>query len=178
MPRSISDRGLVVRKMRFSETGVILWWLTSRHGIVHALARHRRAPGSALPDLFYQAEFRWTAGRGAGLAHLCEFQVIHTYPGIRLSLARLAAASYFAEAITRAVDHASPDPQLYDLLAKALDFLDQRDPTWPLVERFERRLFGQLGLDDGTRPLGQLRSVAFDPMPTAFHSLQRVLNAA
>ncbi|GAB4248028.1 MAG: hypothetical protein OHK005_14520 [Candidatus Methylacidiphilales bacterium] len=177
MRRELSDEAICVRKFRFSESSWIVWWLTRNHGIVHTLAggRRKNPTPSTQPDLFYEAEITWVHGRGDGLAQLREVQVRFVFPGLRGGFARLAAASYFAEAIARSVEHQSSVPDLFALLEKALVYLDQHEPTLHLVERFERRLFGSLGIDDGTQPLNQVRSMVFHPLPPSYGVLRQAL---
>jgi recombinational DNA repair protein (RecF pathway) len=133
---------------------------------------------SSGPDLFYHGEITFAPGKSGGLASLRESRIRTIYPGLREHHLRLTAASYFADSLSRLVEADAPAPDLFELLEKALLYLETHDPTWHLVERFERRAFHLLGLDDGQRPLAQLRHQWLSPPSAPFKLLKSGLPEA
>ncbi len=66
--------------------------------------------------------------------------------GLRSSYGRVLAATYLIKLIALVVEPHAPLPAIHDLLAKALDYLNDHDPSRALMERFELRLAEDLGL--------------------------------
>jgi hypothetical protein len=66
--------------------------------------------------------------------------------GLRQSYGRVLAATYLVKLIALVVEPHAPILGIYELLTKALDYLNDHDPSRAFVERFELRLAEDLGL--------------------------------
>ncbi len=147
---SLSANGIVLRQTRYSDTSLITSWLTAEHGKVRTIAKGALRPKSPLfgkLDLFFHAELLWSPSRRSDLHVLREVRVIEAYPEIRASYARTLAASYFAELLDEAVEPEHPVPELYQLLLRAMGYLNARLPDRRAVMFFERELCRHLGVD-------------------------------
>ena len=85
-------------------------------------------------------------GRTTDLHTLAELQWTDPRLGLRQSYGRVLAATYFVKLVTQVVERETAIPAVFDLLRKALDYLDDNEPSMALMERFERRLAEDLGI--------------------------------
>ena len=137
---------MVLRQTKLTETSLIVGWLTEEHGLIQTVARaarQARSPFAGRVDLFVEAEVVWAWPKKTGrseLCHLREVEVRSYRAGIRQSYRNLATASYFAEILLQLLEPGYPVPELYDLLQRALDFLEKKNATRRAVAHFEREL--------------------------------------
>jgi DNA repair protein RecO (recombination protein O) len=156
--------GIILRRVDYGEADRVLTVLTREHGKIGVIARGVRKAGSRMAahtDLFARSRMQLASGRGE-LEVLTQAQTVG--PALPLADARRAAcAAVCAELADRVLESNHPDPDTFDLVAKALgDCTDgTRDPRSALVW-LTRRMIDRLGyapqLHDCascTRPLPQ-----------------------
>lgn len=97
-------------------------------------------------DLFLSADLGYVESRRSELHLLREVQVTRHRFGLREAWVRVLAASYFVQLIEQVAERATPVPELFALLTRALDYLESHNPDRRAVLHFERELARALGL--------------------------------
>jgi DNA repair protein RecO (recombination protein O) len=148
-----SSAAILLRRTKLSETSFIITWLTQDHGLIKTVAKGARRPKSPFAgrlDLFFEADIQFVRSRRSELHTLGELLLHSTHDALRQSYLRLELAAHFVELIelTSVADH--PIPEIFDLLRRALGFLDAQEPTRRALLHFERELARALGLVDDT----------------------------
>lgn len=170
-------RAILLRRHRFSETSLIVVWLSDRHGKVKTAVRSASKPGSPFAgrlELFTEAEISFKAPKSGDLHSLAE--VVPTPeaalpPGYDTVL----AASYFAELCDLLTEPMHPVPEIFQLLQRAWGYLRTRQPDRRAVEHFEAELARVLGiLEPGTPPFRALGAVAHRLPATRPRLLERL----
>lgn len=145
---------ILIDRSVYRESSLIVQWCAPEVGIFKTMAKGALRPKSAFAgrlDLFVSADVRFVRGRSTDLHTLAEAQWSDARLGLRQSYARVLAATYFVKLITQIVERETAIPAVYELLHKALDYLNTHEPTMAVVDRFERRLAEDLGIagEDG-----------------------------
>jgi DNA repair protein RecO (recombination protein O) len=170
------DEGVIVNRIPFSESSYIVSWIARDSGLVKTLAKgakRARQPFFGKIDLLYQCSFAFVAGQGAQLFTLTDIEIIDPRREIGSSYPKQLAAAYCFEVIAALVEPMTPVPEHYELFVKLLDYLATHEPGWELVERFERRVLGVMGLNDSTRSMIELRHDHYTRMPKSYPALER-----
>ncbi len=156
-------KGVVVRVRSFSETSLIVHWLTLDCGRVSTFAKGARRPKSAFLgklDLYFSADLSYKSARNGDLHPLLEVAVRESRPRLRTDYAALRAAAYATGFIEQMTETDTPLPELYELFDGFLDHLSSAKPQPRSIFAFELRLLSALGLDlemgPLPSPLGQL----------------------
>lgn len=171
----IQDHGVIVHCLPYSETSVIAIWMTEGHGILRTLAKGARRPKQALfgkVDVYRQGHLGFKLSRSSQLHTLLDFQPERLYGGVAANYGRSLCAAYFYEIIARLTEPQHAQPEIHQLYLKALDYLDQKDATRVLVERFEKRLFEHLGLYETSQSARVLRNRLLHPLPKTWKRLE------
>lgn len=158
-----TTEAILLRRIRFGESGHVLVWLAPEHGKVRTAARQgSRKSGKmhSLPDLFYQAEIQFAAARKSDLHALREVRLIETWDGLRADYGRLLAASYFAELCDLLSEPGHASPGLFDLLRRALGHLSSHAPTLRALVFFEEEACRLLGFGHEDNALGAIETHA------------------
>ena len=174
----LQDHGVIVHCLPYSETSVIAVWITEGHGILRTLAKGARRPKQALfgkVDVYRQGHLGFKLSRSSQLHTLIDFTPDRLYHGVASDYGRSLCAAYFYEIIARLTEPQHAQPEIHQLYLKALDYLDQKDPTATLVERFEKRLFEHLGLYESTQSARVLRNRLLHPPPKTWKRLDPLL---
>lgn len=162
-----STPAILLRKTPWSETSLIVTWLTSEHGTVRTVARGARGPRSVFAgklDLFYREDISFALSRKGGDLHaLREVTVVRAFDAAKAGHAGLYLAAYFADLAGNVTPAMHPAAEVFDLLTRALDFLQQSPASEKALTHFERELCRILGIHDDSGKV----SVA-----AALHSLQ------
>ena len=147
----ISDQGIVLRSLDYSETSQVLVMLTRQHGKVRAIAkgikRSTKTRHAAAIDLLDVGDLVLSA-RTAGqqeLAILTEWKQYRSLAGLRQSLSRLYAAQYAAEVTAGLTADWDPHPELYEALLRLLGALCEVDMTLPALLSFVSELLVAVG---------------------------------
>ncbi|WP_018290367.1 DNA repair protein RecO [Verrucomicrobium sp. 3C] len=160
MDRERQTEGILLRRHSYSESSWILGWMTSDLGWIQTVAKGaKRWPGSYRGplDLFYLCEIAVLVPRTGDLHLFKEARVRNPFLSLRRNWATFSCAQYFGELVGGSVERGSPFPNLYELLRKALSYLEAHPPSLALIERYERRLLEVSGMrGGGQHALGDL----------------------
>lgn len=150
MPATIERaRGLILRIRPFTETSLIVQWLTAEFGRIATIAKGARRPKSPFRgqlDLFYLADFSFARSRRSELHTLRESVLRETHPALRVDLHLLQQACYCSALVEQATETETPLPAVFELFRELLAELPQHPAQPQTVFAFELRLLGELGL--------------------------------
>jgi DNA repair protein RecO (recombination protein O) len=141
--------GVLLRRIRYSDTSLILTWFTDLHGKIKAIAKGALRPNSAFAgklDLFFQCDLLLAFSSKTELHGLREVSIKTTFERIRTDYLKTIAASYFVELVEEVTELDHPAPDIYRLLLRALGYLDRKNPDTRGVLFFESELCKCLGL--------------------------------
>ncbi|MBE7497711.1 MAG: recombination protein O N-terminal domain-containing protein [Verrucomicrobiaceae bacterium] len=158
---------ILIGRQRQTETSLIVYWCSAEQGMIKTIAKgalRPKSPFAGLLDLFVSAEIRYATGKTTDLHTLAEARWTNPRLGLRTSYGRVLAATYFVKLLTLVAEPHTPVPEMHDLLRKALDYLAEKDPTLPLIARFEQRVAEILGIV----PEG-VESLAAEAIADVFH---------
>ena len=144
-----SATGLILRTRPFTETSLIVQWLTPSFGRIATIAKGARRPKSPFRgklDLFYEADFSFNRSRRSELHTLRELSLRETHAALRTELAYLQQASYCAALVEQTTEKETPLPAIFGLMKNFLDALPQRMPLPRNTFAFELKLLSELGL--------------------------------
>ncbi len=150
-----SDRAIVLRKYRLTESSLIVELLTEHHGKLRAVAKgalKQRNRFAGVLDLFYLLEVKAVSSRRSELYALADAVLVEPWRGIGASYKKTAVASYFVRLLSQSLADEAPVGEVFQLVYKALDFLSANTPSQSVVERFEVRLAELLGLPGAGEP--------------------------
>jgi len=152
-----STTGIILRTHPFTETSLIVHWLTPDFGRIATVARGARRPKSPFLgklDLFYEADFSFSRSRHSDLHNLREAVLREMHGAIREDILKLSQAAYAAALIEQATETETPLPGVFELLRGFLDCLCRQKPAAQLVFAFELKLLRELGLDPDLQKTG------------------------
>ena len=123
------SEGILIRKSPWSETSLIVTWLTPSHGKIRLVAQAARRPSSPLAgclDLFFKAEITFAISRKSDLHRLSEVRVTEPFDASCVPCANVFLGGYFAELVDATTEPGQPAADIYDLLVRATAFLRSR----------------------------------------------------
>ena len=165
-----STEAIVIRLTRLTETSLIVHWFTEAYGLVKTVAKGAKRSKSQFNgqiDLFFGGEITFGLSRRGELHSLREVAIRHWREGLRKNYTSTLLAAYCCELIEMAVEPAHPEPELHDLLKRALDHLDSTPAGLRALRHFESELARLLGvLQDPRRAEASLRD-ALGTLPTS-----------
>ena len=141
--------GLVLRTRPFTETSLIVSWLTPEFGRIRTVAKGARRPKSPFRgklDLFYEADFSFARSRQSDLHTLREISLRQVHAEMRHELGYLRQAAYCAGLIEAATETETPLPAIFDLMHGFLEALPLNSPQPQTIFCFELKLLDELGL--------------------------------
>jgi DNA repair protein RecO (recombination protein O) len=141
--------GLILRTRPFTETSLIVHWLTAEFGRIHTIAKGARRPKSPFRgklDLFYLAAFSFVRSRKSDLHTLGEVSLTETHAALRHELGFLEQAAYATALIEQVTERDTPIPAIFDLMRSLLEHLPKQPPQPQTVFAFELKLLRELGL--------------------------------
>lgn len=139
----------MIRLTRLTETSLIVHWFSEQYGLIKTVAKGARRPKSSFAgqiDLFFGGEIAFVRARGGNLHSLREVSICHWREGLRRSYTSTLLAAYCCQLLEAAVEPDHPEPDLHQLLARALDHLDAKPPTRRALFHFESELARLLGI--------------------------------
>ncbi|HWC60480.1 MAG TPA: DNA repair protein RecO [Verrucomicrobiae bacterium] len=141
--------GLILRTRPFTETSLIVNWLTPDLGRISTVAkgaRRAKSPFRGKLDLFYEGDFSFQRSRRSELHTLREVVLRETNPALRQELGYLQQASYCATLIEQTTETQTPLPEVYELFRGFIQALTKQPPRPRTVFAFELKLLEILGL--------------------------------
>ena len=150
---------ILLRKIPWSESSLIVTWLTERFGTVRTVARGARRPKSefaGMLDLFYGADIAFSLSRKGDLHTLREVSVRCIFNVSDAGNAGYYLASYFGELAGMAAPSMQPAREVVGLLRRGLNFLQQSPASLRALNHFETELCRILGVYD---PKGNVAAI-------------------
>jgi len=144
-----SSLAILLRRIRLSDTSWIIEWLTESHGRLKTAAKGARRPRSPFAgklDLFFLADMSFAPSRKSDLHTLREVALVQPFDGLRADFLRTQLAAYFVELIELVTEPEHPVPELFDLMRRALVYLDTGEPNLRALIHFETELVRLLGI--------------------------------
>ena len=153
---------ILIRSTRLTDTSLIVSWFTEDEGLVKTVAKGALRPKSPFAgklDLFFSGEISVARARKGELHILREASISNWREGLRRHYGTTLMAGYFCQLVEAAVEPGHGDAEIFDLLKRALDFLEGEDATMKAMLHFEKRLAQILGVaGGGDNPEANLRS--------------------
>jgi DNA repair protein RecO (recombination protein O) len=141
--------GLILRTRPFTETSLIVNWLTPDFGRISTVAkgaRRAKSPFRGKLDLFYEADFSFQRSRRSELHTLREVVLRETNSILRHELGYLQQAAYCSTLIEQTTETQTPLPEIYELFFCFLRALPKQSPRPRTIFAFELKLLSVLGL--------------------------------
>lgn len=157
------SHAIAIRKIRFSESSLVVTWLTSGHGKVKTLARgalRAKSPMRGMIDLFHRAAITWKPARRSDLHTLTEASLLQAFVPHAPAHLTIGLAAYFAALTNLVTQPGEPVPRVHALLERGLDHLQGHAASVRALLHFERELCRELGVWDAsasTKPEDALR---------------------
>jgi DNA repair protein RecO (recombination protein O) len=142
-------RGVVLRRVDYGESDLILHLFTREAGRLSALARGARRSKKRFAGaigLFTVSEFRLRNSAGKELWATQGATVLQSFHELASDVIGMAHASYGTELVRELTVAEAPDPELFDLLVELYSSLKEAGPRAGRLRVFELRLLGDLGL--------------------------------
>ncbi len=140
---------ILLRRIRLTESSLILSWLTPEAGLVKTVAKGVLRPKNRLAgilDLFHLCEISFQRARSSPLHSLRDASLLHCHPGLRTDSLRLALCAYAVELLEKCTEPETPVPDLFDLMQRALGYLDRAPASLKALYHFESELARLLGI--------------------------------
>ncbi len=140
---------ILLRRTKFSETSLIVSWLTRDFGKLKTMARGARGPKSSFAgvlDLFFETEISFVRSQKSEIHTLREAVLTDPHEGLRKDYGRVELGAYFIELIEMTTELEAPVPELFDLLQRALRYLEGAAPNRRALLHFENELARLLGI--------------------------------
>ena len=131
-------------------------------------------------DLFFEAEIQITRSRKSDLHTLTEISLRNPFAGIRENIRRTQTASYFVELIELCTESDHHEPELFSLLRRAFNYLNETDPTLRAMFHFETELARIGGVHDarsGESDAALALANLFGRLPRSREELKKILTA-
>jgi DNA repair protein RecO (recombination protein O) len=93
-------QGIILRTIRYSESSLIVHWLTEDHGRISTMVRGALKPKSSFRgklDLFYVCQLSFQRSTRSTLHHLREINLKETFERLRHDVEKINQASYVAQ---------------------------------------------------------------------------------
>ena len=154
---------ILLRKMQWSETSLIVTWLTERFGTARTVARGARRPRSefaGMLDLFYRADIAFSFSRKGDLHTLREVNLRSVFNVSDAGNAGYYLAAYFCELADMAAPSMQPAREIFDLLQRGLNFVQQSPASLKALNHFEVELCRILGVHDARGNVAAIDALA------------------
>jgi DNA repair protein RecO (recombination protein O) len=177
-----STAAILLRRTRLGDTSWIVTWLTETDGRLKTAAKGARRPRSPFAgklDLFFLEDISYNPSRKSDIHTLREVAISEPFDGLRADFLRTQLAAYFVELIELVTEPEHPVPELFDLLLRALRYLDKGKPTIRALLHFETELVRLLGIHGQERvtPATAIGRV-YNKIPSTRAPLAKRLEAA
>lgn len=140
---------ILLRRTRFSETSLIVTWLTLEHGKLKTMARgalRPKSPFAGTLDLFFETEIAFARSSRSEIHTLREVAFRNPFEGLRKEYGRVELAAYFVELLEATTEPEHPVPEVYGLLQRALGYLETHSSSRRALLHFENELAKRLGI--------------------------------
>jgi len=154
---------ILLRRIPWSETSLIVTWLTESLGTVKTSVRGARGAKSTYAgklDLFFRAQISFTASEKSDLHGLREVFVEQAFDASLAGTAGLYLAAYFSELAGAAAPAMEPAPEIFDLLRRGLGHLQKGGANIKALHHFEKQLCQILGIHDPSGGVSATEAIA------------------
>lgn len=165
-----STRGTITRLTRLTDSSLIVHWLSEDYGLLKTVAKGARRPKSPFAgklDLFFGGELVFIRTRSGGLHTLREVSIIEWRHGLRRDYPATLFAAYCCLLVEKALEPDHPEPELHDLLCRALNHVDAAGPSMRALTHYEREMARLLGIAHDRRPADQSLRSALGDLPAS-----------
>jgi DNA repair protein RecO (recombination protein O) len=173
-----STPAILLRKTRFSDTSLILTWFTPEQGKIKTIAKGALRPKSRFAgvlDLFFECEISIARSPRTDLHTLREAVLRDPRENLRKEYPRVALAAYFVELLELTTEPDHGVPELFDLLQRALQHLNDKPASRRALLHFELELARLLGIQNpSVTPIVALGR-AYHRVPSARPGLVKTL---
>lgn len=172
------DEGIITARRKYSETSYLVNWITREHGLITTLARGAARPKQALHgkvDLLYECDLSWTPSRSGHLHKLTEVHLKNPHREAQIDYSKQLCVSYAYEVLSLLVEADSPVPEHYETFLQLVEYLDKKPASQKLMDRFERRVLENMGLNDPDKTLAALRHDFYPRLPKTGKQLRQEL---
>lgn len=170
--------GTLIRLTKLTDTSLIVHWFTAGHGLIKTVAKGARTPKSPFAgklDLFFDAEITWAKARTGELHGLREVAVARTREPIRGDYNAMLLSGYWCRLLELLIERDHPEPELADLLRRALDHVAEKGPSARAMHHFEQELARNLGImGERKQAAGALRETLGSLPPQRAQLLERL----
>lgn len=149
-----STEAILIRTTRLTETSLIVHWLSEDEGLIKTVAKGALRPKSVFAgklDLFFSGEILFAKSRQSELHALREVSISNWRQGLRRSYATTLMAGYFCQLVEAGLESNHPEPEIFDLLRRGLDYLDGETASLRALQHFERQFAVILGVSRENR---------------------------
>jgi DNA repair protein RecO (recombination protein O) len=149
MNSPLSTEGILIHKLPFQNSDLIVTWLTRDFGRIKTIAKGALRKGSPYQgrlDLYYQCEIQFVQKKKGEIDSLREVEILEPFLGVRREYVILRSLHYFAELIESLTEARTPIQDYYELFQKALSYLNEKKLTPTLILRFEKKSIELAGL--------------------------------
>jgi DNA repair protein RecO (recombination protein O) len=149
-----STRATIIRLTRLTDTSLIVHWFTETQGLIKTVAKGARRPKSPFAgqlDLFFGGEINYQRAERGDLHALREVSILHWREGLRRDYTTTLFAGYCCQLLECAVEPEHPDPDMHNLLDRALDHAAAVEPSLRAFRHYERELARLLGISHDQR---------------------------
>ncbi len=176
----MNTEGTILKLYPLGENGLIVVWCTPE-GIIRTAAKGARKPASPFAgrlDLLYQCRLQWAPSKKGDLHALSSVELISPRLAMRSDYFKLSAAAYFSRLFLQILEPNTPIPEFYDLLQRALAYLEKTPPTLKAVLHFEREMARIHGLAHPGLPAHLILKSHFGKLPSQREKLLHALQSA
>lgn len=146
--RLYRSEAIVLRRRDFGEADRLLTLFTRDYGKVRAIAKGARKPRSRKAghiELFMRSKMLFARGRNLDL--VTQAELVEAYRSLREDLVRVTYASHLVELLDRFTAENDAQPELFRLLAEALDWLTESRDLLLTARYYELRLLSLVGFE-------------------------------
>lgn len=150
-----STAAILLKKIRLTESSLIATWMGEQTGKIKTVIRSALKANSKFAgrvDLFYEADIFFAPPKKGDLYQLQDITVRHRHLSSGADYPAIVMGSYFTELTDLLMEPSHPLPAIYDLLRRALAYLDSQPPSLKALSHFEGEMCRHLGIHNpGTR---------------------------
>jgi len=144
----LQTEAIVIKKVDFSESSLVLTLFTRNQGKIHALAkggRRIKSPFESALDLMAHVFVTYIPKKGDVLDLLTESKLVRRFRPTGDNSGGMYAGFYLIELLNEMTIEQEPMPDLFDTAVMALTQLMTKMPVMPIVMRFEWQLLELTG---------------------------------
>ncbi len=125
-------QGIVLRVIRYSESSLIVHWLTEDAGRISTMAKGALRPKSEFRgklDLFHHCQLTFQRSHRSTLHNLREISLIHVFERLSRDMDKVTQATYVAQLISKSTEEDTPADGMFELLVYFLESLNKTKDT-------------------------------------------------